>query len=105
MPEDSCFANNFELLDQFVDTLMPATDPRSHAKPLRILIMKHTSWNLDSGGVFSNITIVGFNPLSIVKHMLQCIPKAHDIGPVSTWKWTHQPDDPSSDDADTNLIP
>lgn len=104
MLEDSGFSNHFELLDEFVHVLMPTPDSTPDTEHLRILIMDHTARNLHIGWVFSNVSIIGFNTLSILKHLLERVPKAHDIWPVSTRKWTHQPNNPSSQNANTNLV-
>lgn len=103
--KDCSFSNHFELLYELVDTFMPATNAAPNSKHLRILIMNHTAWNLDSCWVFSNIAIIRFHSLSFVEHLLQCVSKAHDIWPVATRKGTHQPNNPAREDAHTNLIP
>ena len=104
MPEDSCFANHFELLDEFVDTLVPATYTRANTESLWILIMEHTSRNLDRDRVFTNISIISFNSFALLQHVFHCIPEDDNIRPVSTWEWTHQPNNPAGEDAHPNLI-
>ena len=105
MPEDCCFAHDFELLDQLVDTFMALAYTAPDSKHLWILIMDHASRNLDIDRVFTNIAIIRLNSLSGIKHVLQSISKANDIRPVATREWSHQPNNPASQNADTNLIP
>jgi hypothetical protein len=64
--EDGAFANNFELLDELVDVLVPATDATPNTEHLWILIVYHTAWNLHIQRVFSNVSIISFNALSFL---------------------------------------
>jgi hypothetical protein len=105
MSEDGAFANDFELFDEFVDALMSAADPALDAKHLWILIMDHIFWNFYSNWVLSNIAIIGLSPLISIKHPLECITEANNVSPVTTWKWTHELNNPTSLNVHPNVAP
>jgi hypothetical protein len=105
MPEDCSFPNYFELFDELVHTLMPAPDPTPDTEHLRVLIMNHTARDFDIDWVLSNIAIICFHSLIVIKHLLESIAEADNVRPITTRKWTHEPNNPASEDTNTNFIP
>ena len=95
----------FKLFHPFVDSLMPEPCLCLHAVNSIILSTDHTLWHFGLEKILSNAAIISFDSLTSFKHVLDSKPEHVDVRPITTRKRSCHPNNVTSKDANTNLMP
>ena len=91
------------VLKMLVNCLMPIRDTALHCHVLR-RSWSHHGRNLAMQWRLSNISIICFNPFSFFQIVDNWATKNVNVRPSATRKWTFNPDDVSTEDAQPNLV-
>lgn len=78
-------------LEPMVDRFTTVSHLASFLVPTLVLHETNTARTHGKARVFSYVSIVGLNPLIVIKTQLQCKSKNFKIIPITRWKWTTEP--------------
>src|SRR6478672_11745808 len=92
--------DDLKLLDTVVDCLMAGSHSLPHCHLGSVVLMDHARGRLDSMRILSHVSIICFNPLTLVKAELELFAKDCDVGPVATREGSVDPNNITRQDTD-----